>query len=207
MRVASRLRAWREGRAVHVKAIGFIFWPIVVSASTIDMPLFGRLTAAPIGASEQWDALEESGLVLRLEITVHRPRGGSFGISLNDANVVTNCSDDSALQRSDAIIEVDGTDISNSKLERHVPAEGESMVLTILRPQAKLSTLQSALRWKVPRFSSVSSASPSTPRTKSLEKSDVGMNAAPLMEVKQSSQPHGSPDPVRTSTRTPAPAA
>lgn len=141
--------------------------------------------------------------MLRLEITVHRnASGGSFGISLNDANVVTNCLDDSALQRSDAVIEVNGTDICNSKLERHIPAEGDSMVLTILRPQATLSTMQSALRWKVPRFSSAPSASPSTPRTKSLEQSDPGMN------LKKNSQPlHGIPDRVRSSTRTPAPAA
>ena len=69
----------------------------------------------------------------RVELVVRRGPTGSFGIALNDANVVTNVGADSELDRLDVIIAVDGESIVGERLANKVPMFGD-LELTVLRP-------------------------------------------------------------------------
>ena len=58
-----------------------------------------------------WAALESNGWMARMVLDVERGPSGSFGISLNDGNVVTNVGADSVLERLDVILEVNGEQV------------------------------------------------------------------------------------------------
>ena len=77
-----------------------------------------------------WDELLLAGRCTREELVIHRLETGSFGLGLDDSNVVTESKP--PLQQYDIVLAVDGRSIVGSKLTQHVPSDS-SMVLTVLR--------------------------------------------------------------------------
>jgi hypothetical protein len=97
--------------------------------------------AVPVPDHDVWAALESSGMMSRLELHVQRGPTGSFGIALNDGNVVTNVGADSALERLDVVLEVNGESIVGDRLLSRVPMFGD-MELTVLRLKEGVSQHQ-----------------------------------------------------------------
>ena len=91
-----RLKTEQTGRQQHSRTMCFC---VTVPPPETDAP------------DDVWAALESNGWMARMVLDVERGPSGSFGISLNDGNVVTNVGADSVLERLDVILEVNGEQV------------------------------------------------------------------------------------------------
>ena len=102
-------------------------------------------TTAAVAAPPGWDELLLAGRCHRLELVVYRQGSGSFGLGLDDNNLITEPRH--PLERNDLVLACNGVSIVGSKLQDHMPsATASSMLLAILRlkPDTTVKDLISA---------------------------------------------------------------
>jgi hypothetical protein len=102
-------------------------------------------TTAAVAAPPGWDELLLAGRCHRLELVVYRQGSGSFGLGLDDNNLITEPRH--PLERNDLVLACNGVSVVGSKLQDHMPsAAASSMLLAILRlkPDTTVKDLISA---------------------------------------------------------------